>query len=77
MVRDERKTAILVTHQLEEAIDTGDRLLVFGKPATLLADLSVKGWSPRDLPGLRERIQATIQNNEPDPELGRHEERSR
>jgi NitT/TauT family transport system ATP-binding protein len=77
MVRDERKTAILVTHQLEEAIDTGDRLLVFGKPATLLADLCVTGWSPKDLPGLRERIQATIENNQPDPELGRRQERSR
>jgi len=42
MVRVEQKTAILVTHQLEEALDTGDRLLVFGKPATLLADLRLK-----------------------------------
>jgi NitT/TauT family transport system ATP-binding protein len=77
MVRDERKTAILVTHQLEEAIDTGDRLLVFGKPATLLADLHLKAWPQEELPGLRARIQATIQNNEPDPELGRPQEISR
>lgn len=69
MVRTEGKTAIFVTHQLEEAIDTGDRLLVFGRPATLLADLRLKSW-PRDaLPGLRARIQAMIQKNEPDPEL--------
>jgi NitT/TauT family transport system ATP-binding protein len=67
MVRDERKTAILVTHQLEEAIDTGDRLLVFGRPATLLADLRLDNWRPEELPGLRARIQATLQNNEPDP----------
>jgi NitT/TauT family transport system ATP-binding protein len=77
MVRDEGKTAILVTHQLEEAIDTADRLLVFGKPATVLADLRLSAWSPADLPGLRARIQTTIQNNEPDPELGRPQEISR
>ena len=77
MVRDEGKTAILVTHQLEEAIDTADRLLVFGKPATLLADLRLGAWAPADLPALRARIQATIQSNEPDPELGRAQEISR
>ena len=54
---------------LEEAVDTGDRMLVYGRPATVLADLRLKSW-PRDaLPGLRARIQAMIQKNEPDPEL--------
>ncbi len=77
MVRDERKTAILVTHQLEEAIDTADRLLVFGKPATVLADVRLGACSPAELAGLRARIQATIENNEPDPELGRPQEISR
>ena len=77
MVRAERKTAILVTHQLEEAIDTGDRLLVFGRPATVLADLRLDAWRPEELPGLRVRIQAMIQNNEPDPELGRPQEHAR
>jgi NitT/TauT family transport system ATP-binding protein len=77
MVRAERKTAILVTHQLEEAIDTGDRLLVFGRPATVLADLRLEAWRPEELPGLRARIQAMIQHNEPDPELGRPQEHAR
>jgi NitT/TauT family transport system ATP-binding protein len=77
MVRGEGKTAILVTHQLEEAIDTGDRLLVFGKPATLLADLRLAAWPRTEWPGLRARIQSMIQSNEPDPELGRSEEISR
>ena len=77
LARTEGNTAILVTHQLEEAIDTADRLLVFGKPATLLADLRLSAWSPGELPGLRQRIQTTIQNNEPDPELGRPQEISR
>ncbi len=71
MVRIERKTAILVTHQLEEAIDTADRLLVFGKPATLLADLRIKGLPPEELPGLRARIQSMIESNESDPQPAR------
>lgn len=77
MVRVEQKTAILVTHQLEEALDTGDRLLVFGKPATLLADLRLKAGSPEDLPGLRARIQAMIHSNEPDPQHGQPRESPR
>jgi NitT/TauT family transport system ATP-binding protein len=77
MVRDEKKTAILVTHQLEEAIETGDRLLVFGRPATLLADVRLDAWKPEELAGLRTRIQATLQDNEPDPELTRSQEISR
>jgi NitT/TauT family transport system ATP-binding protein len=77
MVRDEKKTAILVTHQLEEAIETGDRLLVFGRPATLLADVRLDRWKPDELAGLRARIQATLQTNEPDPALTRSQEMSR
>jgi NitT/TauT family transport system ATP-binding protein len=71
MVRAERKTAILVTHQLEEAIETTDRLLVFGKPAHVLADLPLRAW-PRDaLAGLRSRIQAVLEANTPDREMER------
>jgi ABC-type nitrate/sulfonate/bicarbonate transport system ATPase subunit len=74
MVRAERKTAIFVTHQLEEAIDTGHRLLVFGRPGTLLADLRLAAWRHDELPRLRTRIQAMIQRNAPDPELGHPQE---
>lgn len=77
MVRAEGKTAILVTHQLEEAIEASDRLLVFGRPATLLADLSLRAFGPEALAGLRERIQTMLQNNEPDPGLGLPGESSR
>jgi NitT/TauT family transport system ATP-binding protein len=77
MVRDEKKTAILVTHQLEEAIDTGDRLLVFGRPATLLADVRLDAWRAEELTGLRARIQDTLQSNEPDPALTRSREIAR
>ncbi len=73
LARTERSTAVFVTHQLEEAIEMGDRILVFGKPARLLADLRLRGRSPETLPGLRARIQHTIHCNEPDPELAREE----
>lgn len=68
MVRVEQKTAILVTHQLEEAIDTADRVLVFGRPGTLLADLDVKARSQEELNGLRAQIQSMIERNQPDPD---------
>ena len=77
MVRAERKTAILVTHQLEEATEATDRLLVFGRPATLLADVRLKTWPAAELVGLRARIQTMLQNNEPDPGLDRLQEMCR
>jgi NitT/TauT family transport system ATP-binding protein len=72
MVRAEHKTAIFVTHQLEEAIETGHRLLVFGRPGSLLADLRVKDWPAESLPGLRVRVQAMIQTNQPESGHGHH-----
>jgi len=44
LARNEGNTAILVTHQLEEAIDMGGRVLVFGRPGRLLADIDVRAW---------------------------------
>lgn len=43
IVEQERVTAILVTHDLEEAIRLGDRVLVFShRPARVLLDLSIE-----------------------------------
>jgi NitT/TauT family transport system ATP-binding protein len=64
-------TAILITHQLEEAISVGHRIVVFGKAAALLADIRVADWPKSDYALLREAIQATIQGNRPDPRLAR------
>ncbi len=69
LIQAERNTAVLVTHQLEEAIEMGNRILVFGKPATLLADIRIKEWPPEELPGLRSAIQRLIHANEPDPDM--------
>jgi NitT/TauT family transport system ATP-binding protein len=71
LARECGSTAILITHQLEEAIGVGDRIVVFGKSAKLLADIRVAQW-PREKYGvLREAIQFTLQNNRPDPRLER------
>jgi NitT/TauT family transport system ATP-binding protein len=44
LARECGSTAILITHQLEEAIGVGDRIVVFGKSAKLLADIHVS-WA--------------------------------
>jgi NitT/TauT family transport system ATP-binding protein len=59
----------LITHQLEEAIGVGDRIVVFGKSAKLLADIHVRLWPRSKHKILREAIQATLQGNKPDPRL--------
>jgi NitT/TauT family transport system ATP-binding protein len=69
LARECGSTAILITHQLEEAIGVGDRIVVFGKSAKLLADIHVKTWPKSKHRALREAIQATLQTNKPDPRL--------
>ena len=69
LARECGSTAILITHQLEEAISVGDRIVVFGKSAKLLADIHVNRWGKESHPLLREAIQSTLLNNRADPRL--------
>jgi NitT/TauT family transport system ATP-binding protein len=69
LAREFHSTAILITHQLEEAMSVGDRIVVFGKSATLLADVRMSDWAREDYALLREAIQNTLQANAPDPRL--------
>ena len=69
LAREFRSTAILITHQLEEAMAVGDRIIVFGKSATLLADINMRHWPPTEHPRLRAAIQNTLQANRTDPAL--------
>jgi NitT/TauT family transport system ATP-binding protein len=66
LARETGSTAILITHQLEEAISVGDRVIVFGKPARMLADIRVKDWNKADHALLREAIQSSLQSNTAD-----------
>ena len=69
LARESGATAILITHQLEEAIAVGDRIVVLGQSAKLLADIHVAHWPARDYAVLREAIQATLQSQVADPRL--------
>jgi NitT/TauT family transport system ATP-binding protein len=60
-------TTVSVTHQLEEAFELGSRILVFGRPATLLWDLRYDQSDKEQFPALRRQIQAMIDQNEPVP----------
>jgi NitT/TauT family transport system ATP-binding protein len=40
-VRETRKTSVFITHDIDEAIELGNRVLVLGKPARLLMDLTI------------------------------------
>jgi NitT/TauT family transport system ATP-binding protein len=71
LARECGSTAILITHQLEEAIGVGDRIVVLGKSATLLADIRVAQWPKAEHAALREAIQMTLQRNHRDPRLDR------
>ncbi|NIK48233.1 ABC transporter ATP-binding protein [Variibacter gotjawalensis] len=71
LARESGSTAILITHQLEEAIAVGDRIVVFGKSASLLADIRVSDWPAAEHRTLREAIQASLQSNAPDARLRR------
>src|ERR1700750_1229930 len=71
LARECGSTAILITHQLEEAISVGDRIVVLGKSARLLADIHVAKWDKSEYGMLREAIQATLQGNAPDGRLAR------
>jgi NitT/TauT family transport system ATP-binding protein len=72
LARECGSTAIRITHQLEEAIGVGDRIVVLGKSAKLLADIHVTPWPKSKYGELREAIQSTLLNNRPDPRLDEH-----
>jgi NitT/TauT family transport system ATP-binding protein len=69
LARTEGNTAVVVTHQLEEAIEMGGRILVFAKPARLLADISLATWPADRVTHLRADIQRMLHTNAPDPEI--------
>lgn len=62
LVRESASTAILITHQLDEAVEVGERILVFGKSAALLADIRVSDWRKDHHGDLREVIRKTLES---------------
>jgi NitT/TauT family transport system ATP-binding protein len=68
--RIEGNTSVVVTHQLEEAIEMGGRILVFGKPGRILADIHLASFPQDRIGRLRIDIQRMLQSNEADPDFG-------
>ncbi|HZU07355.1 MAG TPA: ABC transporter ATP-binding protein [Chloroflexota bacterium] len=48
LVRAEHKTGLFVTHDIDEAIEMGERILVFGRPGRVLEDLAVPARARED-----------------------------
>ncbi len=69
LARTQGNTAIVVTHQLEEAIELGGRILVFGRPGHVLADIDLATYPAGRFPSLRVDIQQMLQSNAPNPEI--------
>ncbi len=65
LARGQGSTAVVVTHQLEEAIELGGRILVFGRPGHILADINLANCLPARLATLRAEIQHMLQTNSP------------
>lgn len=65
LVRAENRTAVVVTHQLEEALTMADRVLVFGRPGRLLADLRTVDLDAAEMGSLRQQIQRMLDENQP------------
>ena len=69
LARTQGNTALVVTHQLEEAIELGGRILVLGKPGRILADIDIASYPATRLPSLRVDIQQMLQSNASNPEI--------
>lgn len=68
LVRETRKTSVFITHDIDEAIELGNRVLVLGKPARLLMDLTISEQMKRILTArdeMKTRILNAIEANRP------------
>ncbi|MBF9036114.1 ATP-binding cassette domain-containing protein [Rhodobacterales bacterium HKCCE2091] len=43
LVKENRKTAVFITHSIDEAFDIGDRIVVLKRPAEIAHDLKIEG----------------------------------
>ena len=63
LVHDSQATAVFITHQLEEAINVPERVIVFGRPGRVLMEMSVGSLNTAEKTDARNHIQQCIANN--------------
>jgi NitT/TauT family transport system ATP-binding protein len=57
-VRQNRKTAVFITHSISEALQVGDRIVVLRRPARIAYDVRVSGADEHA--AIRQRIQEIL-----------------
>jgi NitT/TauT family transport system ATP-binding protein len=61
LVRENNKTAVFITHSIDEAFDIGDRIVVLKRPAEIAHDLDMKnGTDQFDRDRIRQLIHASL-----------------
>jgi NitT/TauT family transport system ATP-binding protein len=61
LVRDNGKTAVFITHSINEALEIGDRLVVLKRPATIAVDISLTATAvATDREAIRQQIQDVL-----------------
>ncbi|MGE0801938.1 MAG: ABC transporter ATP-binding protein [Lautropia sp.] len=60
LIRETGKAALVVTHNIVEALEIGTRVLVLGRPARVLAEFSLSGREATAWPEQRARLRAEI-----------------
>jgi NitT/TauT family transport system ATP-binding protein len=64
LIKETGKTCLVVTHNIREAIEIGQRMIVLGKPCRVLLDENIPGFSSeRDKSNYEERILSVIDRN--------------
>lgn len=63
LVEETECTTLLVTHQLDEALEVGHRTLVFDRPAKVIADIDCRDLSSDDRVRLKRDIQEALGSN--------------
>jgi NitT/TauT family transport system ATP-binding protein len=58
LVRQNRKTAVFITHSISEALQVGDRIVVLRRPARIAYDVRVSGADEHA--AIRQRIQEIL-----------------
>ena len=65
LVTESRKTCLLITHNIHEALEIGSRLVILGKPGRVLADMGTPTNATRaEMAEFEERVLDIIETNE-------------